>query len=157
MYWVTPYWVRADFMPIWATSLPQAMEKIKEAVQGERNDELFYDELIKLAPSREHAEIIESIRNDERGHNKMFREMYKALTGHEVTGISSEQYTKVQSYLEGLQRALLGELSAVEKYRSIWFGLPEGIYKDTVYGIILDELKHASKYNYLLTMYLTKQ
>ncbi|MDF2660777.1 MAG: hypothetical protein K0Q94_3568 [Paenibacillus sp.] len=156
MYWVNPYWVRAEFMPIWATSLPQALEMIKEAVQGERNDELFYDELIKLAPSQEQAKIIESIRNDERGHNKMFREMYRALTGHEITGISNEQYTKVQSYPEGLQRALQGELSAVEKYRNIWFGLPAGIYKDTVYGIILDELKHASKYNYLLTMNMAK-
>ncbi|WP_238403125.1 ferritin-like domain-containing protein [Paenibacillus mesophilus] len=143
-------------MPIWATSMPQALEMIKEAVQGERNDELFYDELIKLAPSQEQVSIIESIRNDERGHNKMFREMYRALTGQEITGVSSEQYTKVQSYTEGLQQALMGELAAVEKYRNIWFGLPPGIYKDTVQGIILDEVKHASKYNYLLMMSRTK-
>ncbi|MDF2718962.1 MAG: hypothetical protein K0R28_5887, partial [Paenibacillus sp.] len=121
MYWVRPYWVRAEFMPIWATSMPRALDMIKEAVQGERNDELFYDELIKLAPSQEQAEMIESIRNDERGHNTMFRGIYKALTGHEITGISNEQYTEVQSYSEGLQRALQGELSAVEKYRNIWF------------------------------------
>jgi rubrerythrin len=136
--------------------MPRALDMIKEAVQGERNDELFYDELIKLAPSQEQAEMIESIRNDERGHNTMFRGIYKALTGHEITGISNEQYTEVQSYSEGLQRALQGELSAVEKYRNIWFGLPPGIYKDTVNGIILDEVKHASKYNYLLTMNMAK-
>lgn len=121
---------------------------------GERNDELFYDELINLAPTKEQVAIIESIRNDERGHNKMFREMYRALTGQEITGISNEQYVKVQSYEEGLQRALMGELGAVERYRNIWFGLPVGIYKDTVYGIILDELKHAAKYNCLITLNL---
>lgn len=64
---------------------------------------------------------------------------------------------KVQSYTVGLQRAFMGELAAVEKYRNIWFGLPPGIYKDTVHGIILDELKHASKYNYLLTMSRAKE
>ncbi|MNP86610.1 hypothetical protein D3C76_1869540 [compost metagenome] len=48
----------------------------------------------------------------------------------------------------------MGELGAVERYRNIWFGLPVGIYKDTVYGIILDELKHAAKYNYLITLNL---
>ncbi|WP_240664162.1 hypothetical protein [Paenibacillus sp. M-152] len=60
----------------------------------------------------------------------------------------------MQSYTEGLQRALMGELDAVERYRDIWFGLPAGIYKDTVYGVILDELKHAAKYNYLITLNL---
>ncbi|MGG1636000.1 ferritin-like domain-containing protein [Paenibacillus sp. FSL K6-3182] len=151
-YWENSYYIRFDFIPIWSTGFPEAVQMIKEAVQGERNDELFYDELINLAPSQEQVAIIESIRNDERGHNKMFREMYRALTGHEITGISSEQYERVQSYTEGLQRALQGELGAVERYRKIWFGMPVGIYKDTVYGIILDELKHAAKYNYLITL-----
>jgi len=144
--------MRAGFVPIWSTGFAQAVQMIKEAVQGERNDELFYNELIHLAPSKEQAAIIESIRNDERGHNKMFREMYRALTGQDITGVSNEQYERVKSYPEGLQRALMGELGAVEKYRSIWFGLPAGIYKDTVYGVILDELKHAAKYNYLITI-----
>lgn len=152
--WRSYYYMRSEFVPIWNTEFPQALQMIKEAVQGERNDELFYDELINLAPTKEQVAIIESIRNDERGHNKMFREMYRALTGQEITGISNEQYVKVQSYEEGLQRALMGELGAVERYRNIWFGLPVGIYKDTVYGIILDELKHAAKYNYLITLNL---
>lgn len=48
------------FQPVWATSTQQALDLIKEAVQGERNDELFYDELIKLAPNSEQASIITS-------------------------------------------------------------------------------------------------
>ncbi|GGG59843.1 ferritin family protein [Paenibacillus radicis (ex Gao et al. 2016)] len=154
-YWGNPYYIRADFVPIWSIGFPEALQMITQAVQGERNDELFYDELINLAPTKEQAAIIESIRNDERVHNKMFREMYRALTGQEIAGISSEQYERVQFYTEGLQRALMGELSAVENYRKIWFGLPAGIYKDTVYGVILDELKHAAKYNYLITLNLS--
>ncbi|MNW46262.1 Rubrerythrin [compost metagenome] len=151
-YWGNVYYMRYEFTPIWSTGYQEALQMIKEAVQGERNDELFYTELIHLAPSQEQVTIIESIRNDERGHNKMFREMYRALTGQTITGTSNEQYEKVNSYTEGLQRALMGELSAVERYRKIWFGLPAGIYKDTVFGIILDELKHADKYNYLITL-----
>jgi rubrerythrin len=150
MYWVNPYWSRSSFQPVWSVSPQQALHLIKEAVQGERNDELFYDALIKLAPNPEQAAIISSIRDDERGHNHMFRGIYKEMTGQEITGISNEQYQRVESYAAGLRQALQGELSAVEKYRQIWFGLPVGIYRDTVYGIILDELKHASKYNYLI-------
>jgi rubrerythrin len=136
--------------PVWATETNQALDLIKEAVQGERNDELFYDELIRLSRASEQAKIIETIRNDEREHNRMFRDIYQEITGYPVTGISNEQFIKPSSYVQGLETALMGELAAVEKYRRIWFGLPAGIYKDTVFGIILDELKHASKYNYLL-------
>lgn len=152
MYWVSPYWVRTEFMPVWATTMQQALNLIKESVQGERDDELFYDELIRLAPNQQQSAIIEGIRNDERGHNKMFRDMYMSLTGQPVTGIGNETHLKVESYVGGLERALSGELAAVEKYRKIWFGLPAGIYKDTVFGIILDELKHADKYNYLISL-----
>ncbi|MEK5396870.1 ferritin-like domain-containing protein [Paenibacillus sp. FSL K6-2859] len=152
MYWIPFSQNRSEFKPIWSTSLPQALNLIQEAVQGERNDELFYDEIIQLAPNAEQASIITSIRDDERGHNFMFRGMFKEITGQDITGISSEQYQRISSYEEGLEKALQGELAAVEKYRKIWFGLPIGIYRDTVFGIILDELKHASKYNYLLTL-----
>ncbi|WP_245954279.1 ferritin-like domain-containing protein [Paenibacillus flagellatus] len=149
LYGARHYGFRQEFAPVWAAGLPQTLEAIKRSVQGERNDELFYDELIRMAPSREQAAIIESIRNDERKHNRMFRDMYRALTGSEITGASDEPHVGVRSYSEGLQRALFGELSAVEKYRSIWFGLPPGVYKDTVLGIIMDEQKHAAQYNYL--------
>lgn len=147
---VYPYWFRSQFVPIWATSTQEAIELMRDSVQGERNDELFYDQLIQLAPNQEQAQVIVSIRNDERGHNQMFRQMYRELTGHEVTGVSNEVPEKFTSYIAGLQKAFQGELSAVEKYRKIWFGLPYGIYKDTLYGIILDEQKHAAKYNNLL-------
>lgn len=152
MYAVYPYWYRAAFQPIWATSVNEALAMMAEAVQGERNDELFYDRLIKLAPNRTQADIITAIRDDERGHNTMFRAMYKDLTGTEVPAGSQEPEPKIKSYADGLEKALFGELAAVEKYRKIWFGLPQGVYKDTVQGIILDELKHAAKYNYLIAV-----
>jgi rubrerythrin len=117
---------------------------------------MFYDALIRMAPDSTQAAIITSIRNDERGHNQMFRQMYKDLTGQEITGVSSESPETVSSYLGGLQKAFQGELAAVEKYRKIWFGLPYGIYKDTVWGIILDEQKHADKYNNLIMYNMPK-
>jgi len=156
-----PYWHRAEFRPefrpLWATDYAHALEMIKQAVQGERNDELFYDELIRRAPSKEQKDIIASIRDDERGHNQMFRGMYRALTGQEVPAAADTPYVKLHSYTEGLVKALFGELSAVEDYRKIWSGLPAGVYHDTVQGIIMDEQKHADKYNYLITLNQTSE
>lgn len=144
-------WYRAStFQPVWATSYNDALEIMKQSVQGEKADELFYDELIRLAPGKEQADIIASIRDDERGHNRMFREMLHELTGQPAGEGGEETPKKPASYAEGLKTALFGELGAVERYRRLWFGLPTGIYKDTVFGVMLDELKHADKYNYLI-------
>ncbi|MFC9708927.1 ferritin family protein [Paenibacillus sp. NPDC056933] len=156
MYLTYPYCYRSPFTPIWAISTIEAIELIKEAVQGERSDELFYDSLIKLAPNSYQAEIIEGIRNDERGHNQMFRQMYTDFTGQQIMEASNEKAEPVESYILGLQKAFQGELAAIEKYRSIWFGLPQGIYKDTLWGIIIDEQKHADKYNNLLISNLSR-
>lgn len=150
--WDSPYWYRTEFKPLWATDYPQALEMMKQAVQGERNDELFYEELIQQAPSKYQKDIISSIRDDERGHNQMFRAMYQDLTGMIISPSGNEPYQKIGTYTEGLVKALFGELSAVEKYRRIWSGLPAGVYHDTVQGIIMDEQKHADKYNYLYTL-----
>lgn len=150
VYSVYPILRSSTFVPVWATSTQEALLLMKDSVQGERNDELFYDQLIRLAPDQGQADVIISIRNDERKHNQMFRQMYREITGQEVTGVSNEVPEQADSYISGLQKAFQGELSAVEKYRKIWFGLPYGVYKDTLYGIILDEQKHAAKYNNLL-------
>lgn len=155
MYLVYPFWNRPTFTPVWSVSLQRALELIAESVQGEQNDERFYDQLMELAPDSYSSSVVESIRDDERGHKRMFKQIYKNLTGYSVTEESlkadrDEEAAEAFSFREGLLKAFQGELAAVEKYRSIWFGLPYGIYKDTLYGIILDEQKHAAKYNHLL-------
>lgn len=62
---IYPYWFRSQFVSIRATSTQDALELMRISVQGKRNDE--------------------------RGHNQMFRQMYRELTGHEVTEVSNEQ------------------------------------------------------------------
>lgn len=132
--------------------LSLALDEIRKAVQGEREDELFYDYLISLAPTKDEKEIIESIRNDERKHNQLFRKIYKDFTGNEINTMNEENLKKPSSFMDGIRTALFGELKAVDKYKSIRRALPIGAYKDMLFDIIMDELKHASKYNYLFTL-----
>ena len=63
---------------------------------------------------------------------------------------------KPKTYLEGLKKALFGELKAVEKYRVIREAMPNRYYRDILFEIITDELKHSAKYNYLYTINLDK-
>lgn len=132
--------------------LSLALDEIRKAVQGEREDELFYDYLISLALTKDEKEIIESIRNDERKHNQLFRKIYKDFTGNEINTMNEENLKKPSSFMDGIRTALFGELKAVDKYKAIRRALPIGAYKDMLFDIIMDELKHASKYNYLFTL-----
>lgn len=132
--------------------LSLALDEIRKAVQGEREDELFYDYLISLVPTKDEKEIIESIRNDERKHNQLFRKIYKDFTGNEINTMNEENLKKPLSFIDGIRTALFGELKAVDKYKSIRRALPIGAYKDMLFDIIMDELKHASKYNYLFSL-----
>jgi len=129
---------------------PEALRLIVESVQSEREDELFYDYLLTVAPSIKQKEIIVSIRDDERKHNLMFREIFFQLTGRDRPPVN-EEFQKPESYLSGIERALFGELRAVEKYRKILFGMAYLPFRNMVTEIYTDELKHASKWNYLYT------
>lgn len=134
----------------------QSLALIAEAVQGEKEDQIFYDYLISLAPTQEQIEIITSIRNDEIKHNQWFKQMYQALTGNEAVSTPQAQFVPPASYGEGIKKAFFGELKAMEKYRVIREGLPYREYRDIVFEILTDEMKHAQLYNYILTENISK-
>lgn len=138
-------------------TLEEALRLIMQAVQGEREDELFYDYLISVAPTQEEEDIISDIRDDERKHNQMFREIYAYFTGLELPRADRQNFIEPNSYLDGIKKAFFGELSAMERYRDIRAGLPSMYYKDMVFEILTDELKHADKYNYILNLNATDQ
>ena len=54
-------------------------------------------------------------------------------------------------YLKNLQKALFGELSAVERYRDIMAAMPDRKKYSMLMEILTDEIKHASKYYFLIT------
>lgn len=127
----------------------RSLQMIAEAVQGEKEDQIFYNYLISQAPTKEQKDIIASIRNDEIKHNKLYKNMYKELTGRDVVLKPEEEFQPPASYKEGIKKALFGELKAMERYRIIRQGLPNRLYRDIVFEILTDELKHATLYNYI--------
>lgn len=158
MYYSNPYMGYAYKNPTYnKKSLDNSLKLIKEGVIGEKSDELFYNYLISIAPDEEDKEIITSIRDDELKHNRMFRQIYKDYTGQEIGEGENIDFEKTEDYIDGIVKALFGELKAVEKYREIRAGLPTRNSRDMLFEIITDELKHASKYNYLYTKNIASQ
>ncbi|NLK50841.1 MAG: ferritin-like domain-containing protein [Syntrophomonadaceae bacterium] len=143
------YFDTYSYVPIYAYS--EALQLIAESVNSEREDELFYDYLLSVAPAAQ-KEIILAIRDDERKHNKLFRQLYWEVTGQEVPSAPEPTFEKPKTYCDGLTRALFGELAAVEKYRKILFGFEFLPYRNIITEIYTDELKHATKWNYLIAM-----
>lgn len=130
-------------------NLPDAIALIREAVSDERTDEMFYEYMLKMAHSKEDKKIIESIRNDERKHNVLFRNIYCQLTGELLPPGEDAKFTPPKRYCDGIKQALFGELSAVEKYRRILYALQNRTQINKMTEIITDEQKHADKWNYL--------
>lgn len=137
-------------------NLNTAVTMVKNSVTDEAEDAAMYETLINMAPTEEAKEIIISIRDDEKIHNKILREVFTELTGVVLpnnTEISN--YPKL-TYLDGIKKAFMGELMAVEKYREILTYMPNKELYNKILYIMTDEMKHAIKYNYLITMYLNK-
>ncbi|MGG1660050.1 ferritin-like domain-containing protein [Brevibacillus sp. NRS-1366] len=154
-YWYGPY-AYASYEPYVPAVQDQHEERmeivlrlIQEAIEDERHDELFYDYLLGVAPTEQEKQVITSIRDDERKHRSWFRQIYTQLTGQRpsISG-REETFQKPASYLEGIEKALMGELKAFEKYRVIYKYIPVQ-FRDTIFEIMTDEMKHASYYNWL--------
>lgn len=132
-------------------TLNQAIELIRQSVGDEREDELFYDNLINQALTEKEKDIIRSIRDDERKHNQILRGLYYNFTGQIIPMDTMEaSIDNKLSYKENLEKALFGELNAVVRYRRIMGTMPSGNSYTLLMSIMTDELRHANKYNFLI-------
>lgn len=128
--------------------LERSLCLILEALGDETHDRTFYQYLLGIAPSQEQCDIIKSIRDDEIRHFKMFRMIYEEITC-EPPYAKQKEFKEPKNYCSAIQQAIFGELGAVETYRKIMFGLCSQHHRDMLFEIITDELKHASKWNFL--------
>ena len=133
----------------------QAIELIRKSIGDERNDELFYDRLIEQAQTEKEKSIIQDIRDNEKKHNMILREVYYDFTGQMLQNNMNMMQENMQnnlSYTENLEKALFGELEAVNKYRKILSAMPQGKCYTLIMSIMTDELRHSAKYNFLIHM-----
>lgn len=128
--------------------LNKLSEAIKTAVEKEEEYEHFYNYLITAAPSQEQIEIITDIRDETHRHYVIFSRIYKELTGKEIQ--LHEQYINQEPYLQSIIKALILEMGAVDDYKDIRIAFsPMSPYRDIILSIIIEELNHYNKLNYL--------
>ena len=140
-----------------AGQLNQALEIIKNSVFGEINDENLYSLMINQAIQDEDKEIISSIANDERKHNNMLRQIYFSLTGVNLPNSKEAMVPQENTYINNLKNSLFGELEAARRYRGLLANMVDKENYNKIMEIMIDELTHANKYNYLIAKYLSNQ
>ena len=132
-------------------TLEEAISLIEQSVGDEKEDEMFYSELLATAPNQKEKDIIASIRDDEKKHNSILRELYYKLTGNMLPhDMPMPEAMPNMSYSEQLEKALFGELEAVKKYRKIMAAMPDSEGYTLLMSIMTDEMRHANKYNFLI-------
>jgi rubrerythrin len=132
-------------------NLQNALTLIQQALAGETEDRMFYTWLIEHAPSNEDQQIISGIRDNEIGHFALFKKLYYELTGMTPQQAPGEEFIPPESYCAGLASALLGEQSAVQRYRKILYAMQNRVHINIMTEIITDEIRHGILYNYLYT------
>ena len=123
------------------SGLPEALRLIQDAINGESEDKASYEALIRLAAPDDRT-IINGIRNNEIKHHEMFKQLYYELTGQPAEPEKEAMPAQPATYCKGLKKALLGEQSAVERYRRILFALQDRRHINMLTEIITDELRH---------------
>lgn len=134
-----------------SSSLEEALNAIKDSVMDELNDELFYAMLINQALEDEDKEIIRSIRDDEVKHGKILRDVYYSLTGITLPQAKKTNDVMPMSYIQNLKKAFFGEGEAIAKYRDIMNAMKDRKNYDDIMEIMVDEIRHMAKYNYLIS------
>ena len=137
----------------------EAVNLINSSIENEQADAMFYTWLIQNIPTSleenkkvDIAQTIQGIANDEKLHNEILRSMYRQLTSEEPQVQASEEtFQMPNSFEDGIVKALNGEVEAVRKYRKIMAGMPDNSYRDQVFSILTDELRHGILYNYIYT------
>lgn len=132
--------------------LQESLQIIQETVAGERNAESFYQRLLDLAPSEEDRSLISSIREEERRHIQIFREIYLAFTGREVMEtVPITVYKEPTSYEDGLKQAIFNKWKTSQRGGNILAAMPTGYYQNLLAKVAIDNVTLVSKLNYLLT------
>ncbi|WP_308639915.1 ferritin-like domain-containing protein [Paenibacillus silvisoli] len=143
---------RQTGMPIPYTALQESIQIMHDAVAGESNMEAYYRNLIELAPSDTERTIIASIRDDERKHLQIYREIYKAFTGNEVqVTVPLTPLNEATSYEDALKKVLFHKWNMLQKAGSILAAMPTGYYQNLLAKIAVDNVAIVSKWSFLLS------
>lgn len=135
-------------------SLDELLKILQDAIIDEESDEAFYLRMKNQTIQDEDQEILDQIANDEKKHRLLLKQIYFSLTGKNFDESKSKTEIEENTYLTNLKKSLFGELDAIKKYQKLLSKMTDTNNYNKVMEILMDEITHANKLNYLITKYL---
>jgi rubrerythrin len=126
------------------------INEIQKAINGEYSAIICYEELSKLAQTREQRDQILEIQQDEKRHFKEFAKIYNKLTDRKPVPKLIEECPK--SFTEGLAAAFKDEQETVDFYLDIAGKAGNESIKETFRRAAADEQQHAVWFLYYLSL-----
>lgn len=152
MYYSVPYTrhFKYNTVPQTNQALEEVLALVKQSVQTNRDDELFYDYLYSNAPTKEEKDIIDTIRTNKVKQNHMFRRIYQDFKSKQFMTHSYTRFQEPFSYLDGIKKAFFLELTDMERLRAILKRMTNQYYRDMVFEVFNNQLIHTNMYTYIL-------
>ena len=134
-------------------SQEEAVQQIRMQERQEKENQLFYDSMIRNAPKKKKKKVLREIKEDGRKHIKILNDLYNKFTNRRLNTeeIKSLPEEKAKlSYREQLLRGLNNQLDDVVTNRRILGAMPDNESYTLMMSIMTDNLKNASRFNYLI-------
>lgn len=126
-------------------------EKLEMYIKAELGDEIFYEELAKMAPNADDCRILLEIAEEEGKHAKIFQRIYKRMTGIDYAP-EIEMPQMMGSYQDILRDRVIDESGDYRKYgKQYLMTMHDMELKDAYYNTRTDENVHALRLLYLLS------
>jgi rubrerythrin len=130
------------------------LEMIAYAAEGEAAAVKYYTRLSEMLSGQD-KKTVHNIALDEAKHRRLFEELYTAISGARLPygGNSHEKPEPAEFSAEIFEERLYDELGDAEFYRQIYFALVNMDYRDILFEIMTDEMRHAQLMTFLHAKY----
>ena len=132
------------------------LEMLHQGFHIETISSKSYKQLCDAVIAEDDKKIIKDIMLDTVKHRKCFEELFYNFCGARPAGPPEQQprhHFRSKTLPQIFEERMLEELLNVEFYRHIYFALANLEYRDTLFEIITDKLRHSQLLNYLYAKY----
>lgn len=126
-------------------------QNVLRAIKDEATTIDFYSRLLEVAPDDFSRDFITDIIDEEKQHLAMFTELYVFLTGN--TPAYTITPINFSSFKEGIFKALMGELDAMDFYKQMVVSTTDELVQQAFYFAQGDETEHAIMFNTIYSHY----
>ncbi len=130
--------------------------RLEDYVKDELGDNLYYEELAKMAPTDMEKSVILGFANDEKHHAEIFTDILQKITRKPYQAPQIEKPVMPNNYRDALLVRIRNESNDYKKYGNEYLAAKNFELKNAFLRASMDENIHAERLLYLLEL-LDKQ